>query len=138
MEGILTRIREEIWSRGDLAAVDELLDPDYVEHDPASPEPIRGRDGYRQLVATYRDGFPDLTFTVQEEVVAGDRAVARWTATGTHDGEIMGIPPTGAHGTVSGITFAHLRDGKVVEAWTSWDALGLLRLMGAVPEPARA
>jgi predicted ester cyclase len=86
----------------------------------------------------YRSAFPDLSFEVQETVTDGEWVAVRWTSTGTHEGELMGIEPTGKKTAVEGIELDRIEDGKIVESRVSWDALGLLQQLGAVPEsPAR-
>ena len=84
-------------------------------------------------VAGYRAAFSDLQFTVEEQVAEGDRVVTRWTATGTHDGDLLGIAPTGTVGTTTGISINRIADGKVAEDCTNWDALGLMQQLGAIP-----
>ena len=134
METMVRRYNEELYNRGNLAAAGEWLDADYVRHDPASPG-LRGLDGMRQFVATYRQAVPDLVITIEDVIVAGDRAVYRWTGRGTQRGELMGIPPTGKQATVGGINIARFAGGKIVEEWSHWDQLGLLQQLGAIPTP---
>ncbi len=129
---------EEIFNRGRLDLVEELYARAYVGHDPAAPGPIAGPEGMRALVAQYRDAFPDLQVTIEEQIGEGDRVVTRWTARGSHEGEFWGIPATGKQSTVTGVTISRVADGQVVESWTNWDALGLLQQLGAVTAPARA
>jgi steroid delta-isomerase-like uncharacterized protein len=138
-KALARRLVEEVWSRGELAVADELVAADYVGHS-SSPETggTRGREGYKQYFAARRGAFPDIRFTVEDQVAEGDRVVTRWTARGTHAGEFAGVPPTGRAGVVSGTTTYRLADGKVAECWTNADDLGLLRLIGAVPAPGRA
>jgi steroid delta-isomerase-like uncharacterized protein len=128
----------EIFTEGRFELIDELVSPDYVGYDVAMPEPMRGTDGLKQAAAGYRTAFPDMVMTVDEQIAEGDSVVTRWTARGTHQGEIFGIPATGKEATVTGITINLISDDKLVEARTNWDTLGLLQQIGAVPEPARA
>ena len=123
----------DIFNTGELDAADDLIAADFVGHDPALPEPLRGVDAFKMQVAGYRAAFSDLQFTVEEQVAEGDRVVTRWTATGTHDGDLLGIAPTGTMGTTTGISINRVADGKVAEDWTNWDALGLMQQLGAVP-----
>lgn len=135
--GIARRLLEEPW-QGRLETIDELASAEYVGHDPAEQEPVRGPEGVRRLVERYRAAFADARITVDEQVAEGDRVVSRWTARGTHTGELGRIQPTGKEVTVSGVTIARVVAGRVVEAWTSWDRLGLLVQLDAVGEPAHA
>ncbi len=126
----------ELWNAGDAAAIAALVTPDYVRHDPNAPE-VRGPEAERQLVAMYRAAFPDLHFTVEHLVADGDLVVARFTVRGTHRGELMGIPATGAQVTLDAMELFRLAGGKVAEQWVAMDALGLLRQLGAVPAPGQ-
>jgi predicted ester cyclase len=81
----------------------------------------------------YRTAFPDVHITVDDVITADDKVVLRWHSEGTHRGKLAGLAPTGARGTVTGIGIDRWKDGKVVEAWTEWDNLGLARQLGAAP-----
>jgi steroid delta-isomerase-like uncharacterized protein len=135
MDNPSRRIFEEVWNRKNPAIIDELMALDYVHHDVLSPEAF-GLDGYKQFADRYLSAFPDLQMTIHGEVVAGDRIVTGWTATGTHDGDLPGLPRTGKKISVTGITIARLSNGKFVESWNNWDALGMLRQLGAIPSDA--
>jgi steroid delta-isomerase-like uncharacterized protein len=136
-EQVVRRSFEEAWSKGDLDAVDETVSPEAVGYDPALPEPTRGTDGLKQNITMYRAAFPDLKLMIEDMISDGDKVVTRWTSEGTHEGELMGIPATGKHISGGGISIDRLEDGKIVEDWTHWDNLGLLRQLG-VAEPAGA
>jgi steroid delta-isomerase-like uncharacterized protein len=120
----------ETTAHGNLDALDAIVSPDYVLHDPAGEEQVRGVDGAKAMVEFYRSAF-GLRMTIEEQFGAGDFVATRYTARGTHDEELMGVPATGTSVTVSGICISRFRDGKVVEEWEVWDALGLLRQVGA-------
>lgn len=126
---------EEVWSRGDLALVDDLVTEDYVQHDVAQPEPIRGPEALKEAIGMYRAGTPDLTKTIEELIVDGETVVIPYTATGTHEGEIMGVAPTGTELEVEGIFVYRVEDGRLSEGTDLWDAFGLLRQIGAVSMP---
>jgi steroid delta-isomerase-like uncharacterized protein len=131
----ISRRELEAVNTGDLSAFDELVAEDYVSHDPALPEPIRGREGLRAQFEQYRAGLGDtMRIRIDDQVAEGDKVVTRWTATGRHDGELFGVAPTGRQLEVTGISIERLEDGRIVEDWSSWDALGLMRQLGAVPE----
>ena len=132
----IARREMEIFSAGDYSIADDVISPDYVGHDPATPEPIRGPEGVKAQAAGYRAAFSDLTLTIDHQVSDGEYVVTRWTARGTHDGELFGIPPTGNVVTTTGIGIERVVDGKVVEDHTQWDALGLMQQIGAVPAMA--
>ena len=123
---------EEGWNKGNLTTVDEDVATNYVLHDPFSGE-VKGPEGYKQYVKMYRNAFPDLHFTVEDQIAEGDKVVTRWTCTGTHRGELMGIAPTGKLGTITGITIYRFSGGKIQESWSNWDDLGMLQQLGIVP-----
>jgi steroid delta-isomerase-like uncharacterized protein len=111
---------EEAWGKGNVAAVDEFMAADYVEH----PRPCTlppGTEGLKQLIASYRAAFPDLKSTLEDIFAEGEMVAYRWSVSGTHLGDWLGIPPTGNHVTATGITLVRIVLGKVVESWTSID-----------------
>ena len=124
----------EIWEEGNLEAFEEVVAPESVDHDPYNPHGQEGLEGAKKTVAMYREAFPDVHFEIEEQLAEGDKVATRWTATGTHEGELMGAQPTGNKASVSGITIDRIADGKIVEGWTSWDTLGLMQNIGALPE----
>ncbi len=138
LKAIARREIEEVFNAGDLDVVDELYAAEYVGHDPALPEPVRGPAGVKEQVSGYRAAFPDLRLTAETMLAEGDRVVIRWTAVGTHEGELFGVAPTGRQATVTGISLTRIVGGRIVEDWTSWDALGLMQQLGALPAPATA
>jgi steroid delta-isomerase-like uncharacterized protein len=134
---IARRLAEDPWT-GKLDEVIELVADDYVGREPSSPEPLRGKEGYREFVERYLTAFPDGRITVDQQIAEGNLVVNRWTGRGTNTGELMGMPATGKKATVTGITIARIEDGKLREDWTSWDTLGMLQQLGVVPELAPA
>jgi steroid delta-isomerase-like uncharacterized protein len=130
------RILEEVFGAGNFDLARDLIAPDALGHDPALPEPARGPEGVIEAARGYRSAFSDLRLTINDVVADGDLAAIRWTARGTHDGELFGIAPTGKEATVTGITIDRWADGKITESWTNWDTFGLLQQLGAVPAPA--
>jgi steroid delta-isomerase-like uncharacterized protein len=134
---IVRRAFEEPW-KGNLDVVDELVASDYIGHDPANPEPLRGPEGVKEFISTYMTAFPDARITVEQQLVEGNSVATRWTGRGTHEGELMGIEPTGKQVTVSGLTISRLENGKIVEEYQNWDTFGMMQQLGAVPALARA
>jgi len=130
------RLIEESFNQGNFALADELVAPDAVDHDPATPAQMRGLRGpevVKRTAGMYRAAFPDVRIIVDDVIVAGDKVVLRWHSEGTHRGELAGLAPTGVRGSVTGISIDQWKDGKVVETWTEWDNLGLARQLGAAP-----
>jgi steroid delta-isomerase-like uncharacterized protein len=136
-KAIARRIDAEVWNEGRLEVIDELVAGDYVSTVVGVPEQIRGPQGFREFVVTYRTAFPDLQIRIDEQIAEGDIVVTRWTGTGTHEGELMGIPATGKQVTTAGINIDRIAGGKLVAGWGLFDQLGLLQQIGAIPVPAR-
>ena len=123
---------EEVWNKGELSLIEELIAPSYVLHDPTRPG-LKGREGIRESITGFRAAFPDLHFTLEDQLAEGDQVVIRYTVRGTHRGPVMGIPATGTHGTLTGIDIYRISHGKIEEAWSNWDTLGMLRQMDILP-----
>jgi steroid delta-isomerase-like uncharacterized protein len=136
-KAIVRRVFEEPWT-GDLAVVDEFVASDYIGHDPANPEPLRGPEGVKEFISTYRAAFPNARITVEQQLAEGDLVATRWSGRGTHEGELMGIEPTGKQVTVSGLTISRLEGGKIVEEFLNWDTFGMMQQLDAVPALAHA
>jgi steroid delta-isomerase-like uncharacterized protein len=133
-KAVIRRFLKDFFEGGNLDLADELFDPDYVLHDPAVPEEVRGPEGIKQYVSMYCSAYPDTHFTVEDQIAEGDRVVTRWTGQGTHQGELMGISPTGNQVTVTGIEFDRVSDGKMQETWVNYDALGMMQQLGVASQ----
>lgn len=130
------RFVKEVWNGRNLGLIDEMVTDDYVGHWFAVEEggPTTGPEGLREFIGAVHEGFSDFEMEIEFTIAQDDMIAVGFTTTGTHDGEFMGIPATGEEGSTPGI-FAHrFEDGKVAEAWATWDALGLLQQVGVVPE----
>lgn len=132
------RVYEEVLNDKNLDLVDELFAPGYVNHDPTSPEEMRGTESLKQFFGAYLAAFPDLRFVVEDQVAEGDKVASRWTSRGTNQGELMGAPPTGKRVEFTGVTISRISEGKIAEDWTSYDALGMMRQLGLIPAPDQA
>ncbi|RLC34417.1 MAG: ester cyclase [Candidatus Nealsonbacteria bacterium] len=124
----------ELWNTGNLVIADEIFGADFVNHDPNDPN-IINLEGYKGFVAATRTSFPDFHVTNEDLVAESDKVAKRYTVTGTHRGEFIGIPPTENHITITGINFYRIASGKIVETWWSSDALGMLQQLGVIPPP---
>jgi steroid delta-isomerase-like uncharacterized protein len=122
-KALVRRIFEEVWNQGKMARIAEFYSPAAVEH--TSSGPVHGQEGLKQYIMMYRTAFPDAHYTVEDQIAEGDKVVTRWSGRGTHQGPLMGIPPTGKQGTVTGISIDRFEGGKIVETWTELDALGI-------------
>jgi steroid delta-isomerase-like uncharacterized protein len=126
----------EAWNNGELDAFDELFAADAVDHDSQNPfAGERGPGGVKKVASMYRAAFSDTHFTIEQQFADGDYVVTRWTATGTQDGELMGMPATGKAIEISGIGIDRFQDGKIVETWGNWDTLGMMQQLGVIPAP---
>jgi steroid delta-isomerase-like uncharacterized protein len=124
----------EVYNKGDMELIDELFSPDFVGKDPNDPSlEHRGRKGVKRVVAAFRNAFPDLEGTLEDQTAEDDKVVNRYTGQGTHRGEFLGVAPTGREVELSGVTIFRLRGGKFVVGWDFYDGLGLLRQLGAMP-----
>jgi len=132
-KALVLRYITEVLNKGNTALTDELIAPSFLGHDPIGPD-VYGPDGVKQCNARYRNAFPDLQYTVEEVIAESDTVVWRWTAHGTHLGEILGVAPTRKQATSTGTITCHIANGKFQEMWIDWDALGLLQQLGAVPQ----
>lgn len=133
------RFFEEVFGKGKLNVLDEIIAEDYVNSGPGTlPELPTGPDGAKKLVTVYRKAFPDVHFTIDDQIAEGDTVVTRWTADGTHQGELVGIPATGKTSTVSGVAVDRFVNGKIAESWGIFDQFGMLHQLGVIsmPEPA--
>ncbi|HKF80330.1 MAG TPA: ester cyclase [Thermoleophilaceae bacterium] len=128
----------EVFETGELDRLDDMVAADAVDHDPYNPHGDEGLEGMKKTVTMYREAFPDLSFTIDDQIAEGDKVVTRWTGRGTHQGELMGAPATGRTSTVIGIGIDRFEDGMIVEAWGCWDALGMFQQLGLTGEPAGA
>lgn len=132
-KAILRHALDEIWNKGNLEAADELVNTDFAAQTntlglAANTDLVR----MKRSVAMYRAAFPDLHITFDDMVAESDRVAVRFTATGTHLGQMLGIPPTGKRVSVANITVYHLRDSRIVDQQGLTDTLGLLQQLGVV------
>ncbi len=130
------RTFEEVFNQGNLALVDELVAPDFLDHEVPPGMNNRGPDSTRQLVTMLRTAFPNLHFTIEDLVAEGDTVAGRVTMSGTHLGPFQGIPPTGRSFQQAQMYFVRFRDGKAIEHRAVRDDLGMMRQLGVLPMPA--
>ena len=125
------RFYEEVWNQGNLAIADELNAINFV--DESLQPPVRSLEDLKHFVTMYRTAFPDAHFTIEDIIAEGDKVAVRFTATGTHQGDLMGIAPTGKHVTATGISIIRYENGKAMEGWANFDDLGMLQQLGVIP-----
>jgi steroid delta-isomerase-like uncharacterized protein len=110
-----------------------LISPVAKFHVPGQPEPLQGPKGYLMIIAMMHSGFPNIQWTLENLITEGDKAAARFTMRGTHNGEFFGVPPTGKIIVVQAINFYRLANEQIIEEYGQPDMLGLLRQIGAIP-----
>lgn len=129
---VVRRLVEEVWNKGNFAVLGELVSDKYIGTHPIIGT-VRGLEGFKQQVQTFRAAFPDLRLDIDDIGMAGDRVFNRWTARGTQRGAFMGVQPSNNKGQVQGIALDRFAEGKIVEHHESFDTLSLFQIMGAVP-----
>ena len=140
---VLRRWFEEVWNKGRAEAIDEMFAEDGVAYGlaDASGAELRGPANFRVFHRKFREAFPDVVVSVDDTVSEGDKVAARCTVRGRHEGDTLGFAATSRPVEFTGMTFARVRDGKIVEAWNNFDfmsmfqQLGALRLEGAAEPP---
>lgn len=132
-KAVIRRFSAEVWNQGDLDVMDELFDPQYVNHNPV-PGQGPDRDGHKRVIASVRTGLPDIRETIEDMVAEGDRVVYRWTVTATHSGEVLGVPGTGKQIRFGGIEIYRLENGRIMERWGVFEQLSMLTQLGVIPD----
>jgi predicted SnoaL-like aldol condensation-catalyzing enzyme len=124
---VIQRLLEEVWSKGDLSLLPQLVSDGFIGHFTPYPEPIEGLENYRRFIAMYQAAFENTRLMVEEQIAEGNRVATRWTA---HVGDPLqdeGDDADTDTTSVMGISLCRLADGKIVESWDSWDTLSLLQ-----------
>ncbi|HEX6483042.1 MAG TPA: ester cyclase [Ktedonobacteraceae bacterium] len=129
---------EQLFNQGNLSVADEVIAPDFINHNAPPGSSNRGPASMRQLITMLSTAFPDMHYTIEELVAEGDTVVARVTVSGTHRGPFQGIPPTGRSFRQDQMHFIRSRDGKVVEHRAVRDDLGVMQQLGVIPAPTEA
>ena len=132
---LMRRFYEELWSRGNLEAIPELVAEDFVDHQAPVGQPS-GREELAGLVLMWRTGFPGMQGTVEDLISEVDKVVGRFLLRGTQRGEFMGVAPTGRSATMSGIDTVRVANGKISEFWYAEQTLELVQQLGAAPDLA--
>ena len=126
---MVRRVFQEGWNEGSVAVFDQVIAKHYINHDSSALPSIKPNlEGLKQQVAVYRAAFADLHIAIDDLIEDHDKVVARYTITGTHTGDLLGIAPTSHKISANGITIYLIQAGKIVESWTNWDALSLMHV----------
>jgi steroid delta-isomerase-like uncharacterized protein len=131
---LINRFYDEGWNANNLDVYDELVIEDFVDHQ-AIPGLPPGREGFKMLNSMFRAAMPDVWVTVDDIITDGDKVAARWTSTGTHQGDLFGIPPTGNAVKITATVVYRTEDGRLAEGWINRDDFGLMRQLGVIPTP---
>jgi len=134
-KALFRKMVEGVFNQGNIGLVDEILTPDFVEHEELPPGIPTGREGVKQLTSMLRSAFPDFKATIEDMVAEGDKVVVRMTWTGTHQGDFMGIPATGKRVSFGVIDIVRFAGDRFSEHWGLMDQAGLMQQLGAVPAP---
>jgi steroid delta-isomerase-like uncharacterized protein len=134
-KSVARRYFDELWTGGDQSFIDRHVSSDYVFHDSGTPGGVRGTDGLRRYYSRYREGFPDMRFTVEDQIAEGNKVATRWSVEATQSGPFLGMPPSNKSIHVTGINIFRIVDGYIVEGWHNLDVLGLLQQLGVAPAP---
>jgi steroid delta-isomerase-like uncharacterized protein len=133
-KAVVRRNYEEVWNAGNVGAIDDIYAANLKPHflPPELPQDI---EGFKMFFHAYRAAFPDVHFVVEEQFADGETVVTRWRFSGTHQGELMGIPATGNQAEFSGISIHKLAGGQIVEDWVEYDQFGMMVQLGVIPVP---
>lgn len=129
---IIQTYYNEVWNKGDVDVLDNLLSKDYINHTPSTPNPPIGAAGLKPIIKAIRKGFPDLHYEIKDIIVTKNKAVARVVMTGTQTDTLFGIPPTGKHIEVNQINIEQIESGRITEHWRVTDELGMMKQLGVV------
>ncbi|MGB8493474.1 MAG: ester cyclase [Candidatus Acidiferrum sp.] len=132
-KNIVRRLYDEVWNKRKLDLVAELISPSHALNDPFVSGSQVGPEMYRRRIQEFSSSFPDLRFTLDDLIAEKEKVVAAWVMSATHKGDFMNIPATGKKVSVEGITIHYVRNGKILDSNARWDAVGLLRQLGALP-----
>ncbi|NWG22092.1 MAG: ester cyclase [Chloroflexi bacterium] len=128
-------VAESVWNQGKLDVIDDVFAPGFVNHDPSAYQ-VGDCRTLKRWIERLRVAFPDMHMTIDDLIAERDRVVVRWTWTGTHTGFLGTIPPSENSVTLHGITIELFADGKVAEAWWSYDGSAMMLQIGAFPVAA--
>jgi steroid delta-isomerase-like uncharacterized protein len=136
-KAIARRLLEDIWNNGSLNVVDEIFTTNFVRHGPVLEGEVSGREAVKKLVTMFRNAFPDLRTSAEDQVAEGNLVVTRWTARGTHRGELMGIAPSGKQIRIAGALIDRLAGGKIEAEWAYYDAMDMMKQLGVAAPGGR-
>jgi steroid delta-isomerase-like uncharacterized protein len=137
-KAIVRRLYEEVWNKRKIELVSEIISPSHALQAPNVAGSAVGPEAYKRQTTLFLTGYPDLHWTIEDMIAEDDKVVACWTISGTHRGDFMGVPATNKKVSVDGMTIHHISNGKIMDSYSNWDALGMMQQLGAVPAPGKA
>ena len=135
-KALARRELEEIFAaKGNIDAAEEIYAQNYISHQPAGDDDIRGPEAIKQFAAGMREAFPDLQITIEDQIAQGDKVLTRFRTRGTHKGELWGIPATGKEVEITNMSMCRIEGGKMTEEWPAPDRLGMMQQFGVIERP---
>ncbi len=132
-KNMIRRVVDEIWNKGKFDEIDELVTADFVIHTARPGNELKGPKQVKEYYTKLHEAFPDIRFTITDQIAEEDKVVTHFNVQATHKGDFNGIPATGKKVNFTGIDIDKISDGKFVECWTKMDELGLMQQLGVVP-----
>ena len=132
-KALIRRLYEEVWNQRKFEVINEIISPSHALQAPNVAGSAIGPDAYKRQVLRFLEGYPDLHWTIEDTIAEEDKVVACWTISGTQRGEYLGILATNKKVSVDGITIHHIANGKIMDSYSNWDALGMMQQLGVVP-----
>jgi steroid delta-isomerase-like uncharacterized protein len=135
---IVRRYMDDCWNLGKLDELRELVSDNCAHHDSVFPSLQPGADSLKSHISTCRNGFPDLKFTLDDTIAERNEVVIHWTATGTHKGQFLSMPPTNRQATVTGTSIFRVENGKIAESWSDWNLMSMMQQLGVTAPASKA
>jgi steroid delta-isomerase-like uncharacterized protein len=134
-KALIRRLYEEVWNHRKFEVINEIISPSHALQAPniAGSVVAVGPEAYKRQLMLFLAGYSDLHWAIEDLIAEDDKVVACWTVTGTHRGEFMGVPATNKKVSVDGMTIHHIANGKIMDSYSNWDALGMMQQLGAIP-----
>jgi steroid delta-isomerase-like uncharacterized protein len=134
-KAVVRRLYDEVWNKRKVEVIKEIISPSHALHGPSVSGSSVGPDAYKRQFLLFVSALPDLRFTIEDVIGEDDKVVVSWNISGTQKGEFMGVAATNKRVSVDGITINHVADGKIMDSYISYDALGVLQQLGVVSVP---
>ncbi len=133
-KAVLRRLYDEVANAKNLDVLDEIVAEDSVDHDAFPGMPEKGVEAYRVVFGASHAGFSDFHMAIHDMIAEGDKVAIRATVSGTHDGEFIGMPPTGKTISVGAVEIFEVRNGKITGRWGTPDRATLMEQLGLAPQ----